>query len=119
MTEKSQMGFGKYKDMKVGEVLKLITGINYLRWVYFCCSMVSFNGEILDKLNIAPEWEIKKPGKDEKKYSEYVTHFYNQKVSLTAKRKRTKTQRQKNNNSFHRDMKYFSRGNMQSRNQGH
>lgn len=63
MTEKSIIGFGQYKDMKIGDIIKL--GKNdYLRWIYYNYEGLSFTDEILYKINIRGRWKISKPGKD-------------------------------------------------------
>ena len=62
LTQKSFMKFGKYHDLKVGEVLKA-DHQRYLRWVYFNSSMISFVDEILDIIGIDKKYRINKPGK--------------------------------------------------------
>lgn len=60
MTEKSVIGFGKYADMRVGDILKVDP--SYIAWAYYTCSMVSFKTEILESLGCEP---IQKPGTSE------------------------------------------------------
>ena len=61
MTEKSTLGFGKYADLKVGDVIKVDP--SYIVFAYYKLSNVSFSKQILEQLNIKP---IDKPGTSEK-----------------------------------------------------
>ena len=65
LTFKSTLNFGKYGDYTVQQVIDQnpIDGINYLVWVYYNSSNISFNTEVLTKLGISDELKIKKPGK--------------------------------------------------------
>ena len=58
-TEKSLLGFGKYEDLPVGDILKVDE--EYIVWVYANCEKVSFKKEILDALGVR---QIQKPGID-------------------------------------------------------
>ena len=60
-TEKSRLGFGKYDDLTVGDILKVDEV--YIAYVYYNIPKVSFKQDILDRLAITP---IAKPGKDQK-----------------------------------------------------
>lgn len=59
MSEKSYLGFGKYGDLPVGDILKIDP--EYIVWVYACKEKCSFSKEILEKLGVR---EVKKPGID-------------------------------------------------------
>ena len=65
LTRKSTLNFGKYADYTVDQVLTKnpIDGINYLVWVYYNSSNISFVDEILLQLGITEENRIEKPGK--------------------------------------------------------
>ena len=65
LTFKSTLKFGKYGDHTVQQVIDQnpIDGIQYLVWVYYNSSNISFNSEVLEKLGISKDCEIKKPGK--------------------------------------------------------
>lgn len=67
MTEKSVIGFGKYADMRVGDILKVDP--TYIAWAYFSCSMVSFKKEILEDVGITTA--ISKPGTSEEAFKEW------------------------------------------------
>ena len=65
MTLKSPMKFGKWYDLTVGDIInsKGYYGIDYLVWVYYSASKISFNDEVLDILGIIDESQlIEKPG---------------------------------------------------------
>ncbi len=55
------MLFGKYAECTVDQLM-VIGKYTYLRWIYYNCSMISFNGFILECLGIINEWCIDKPG---------------------------------------------------------
>ena len=57
LAPKSKMNFGKFADMTVKDAI--IADRDYLIWVYYHCSNISFNDEILNELEIIP---IQKPG---------------------------------------------------------
>lgn len=69
LTLKSCLKFGKYFDICINSIFNAygITGIKYLRWVYYNSSMINFNDEILYKLGITSDIRIDKPGKCESK----------------------------------------------------
>ena len=71
MTERSRMGFGKYADLTVGDVLRLDE--SYIAWAYYNASMVSFCDEILDALQLS---RIDKPGTDPDAYKRWVHNFF-------------------------------------------
>lgn len=63
LTLKSKLGvFDKYKEQTVETVLKLDP--DYLRWLYYTQSGITFIPEILSKLDITHDRIIPKPGKD-------------------------------------------------------
>lgn len=59
-TEKSLLGFGKYADLPVGDILKIDE--EYIVWAYAFKEKISFKKEILERLGVR---EIEKPGTDE------------------------------------------------------
>lgn len=67
MTKKSIIGFGKYKDYRVGDIINL-GELEYLRWVYYNSELVTFMDDILDEIGITEEYRIKKPGKQPEKF---------------------------------------------------
>lgn len=72
LTEKSTLGFGKFHDMRIGNLLKLKAGKIYLIWVYFNCSNITFIPEILEAIKIQEKDVIKKPGKSVQAHDQFV-----------------------------------------------
>ena len=68
----SVMNFGRHYDMTVQQIIDLmkVDGFRYLTWVYYNCSNISFNAQILETLGIYGENTIQKPGKVSK--DEYI-----------------------------------------------
>lgn len=60
MTEKSVIGFGKYADMTVRQVLCVEPG--YIVWMYACKEKISLCRALKDELGLP---DMKKPGVDE------------------------------------------------------
>lgn len=58
-TEKSVLGFGKYADLTVGDILKVDE--EYIVWAYATLPKISFHKSILERLGIR---QIEKPGTD-------------------------------------------------------
>ncbi len=73
-TEKSRLGFGKYGDLTVGDILKVDR--KYVAYIYYNIEKVSFKKDILEDLHITP---IAKPGKDKEAWwaweREYESSF--------------------------------------------
>ena len=64
LTRKSTLKFGKFHDLTVQNVLdsQNMKGRSLLRFYYFNSSKISFIDDLLDELNIPPEFRIPKPG---------------------------------------------------------
>lgn len=73
MTERSRMGFGKYADLTVGDVLRLDE--TYIPFAYYTCGMVSFCDDILDALQLT---RIPKPGTDPEAWRRWKQDFFAQ-----------------------------------------
>ena len=124
LTEKSQMKFGKYSDMKVGSVMIMPLGTTYLRWVYYNCSLVSFCDDVLDFIGVYQDIRIGKPGNNPEIFKKvFISRLnINDKKGtegIVAKRGRKKRAKSNMMNVKHRDRIKFSKSSMQSRNQGH
>ena len=63
MTFKSIMGFGKYADLSVKQILD-IGDDHYLRWVYYNASHINFFDDVLQAMRIPDNGIIEKPGKN-------------------------------------------------------
>ena len=61
LTEKSTLGFGKFADMSVGQVIAL-NKTTYLRWCYYNLSGISFSDDVLKKIYLPDSFKIEKPG---------------------------------------------------------
>lgn len=66
-TEKSKLGFGKYEDYFVGDILKI--NPQYISWVYYNYEKVSFHARILELLGLEV---IPKPGTAPEKHKDYL-----------------------------------------------
>ncbi len=125
LTEKSYLKFGQFQKYRVGEVL-IMGQKKYLRWVYFNCSMINFNDELLDKLNITEDFRIPKPGTEPEKYKQLTdliygalspnNSLYTQERNAIKSREHFAKEGLKNLN---RDKVYFSKSSLQAINQGH
>lgn len=63
LTRKSVMNFGKYFDLTVQQCIDTKKK-QYLIWVYFNMSNISFVDELLDELKIPMEYRFDKPNKN-------------------------------------------------------
>lgn len=121
LTEKSTLKFGKYADLTVLYLLEHQKK-NYLRWVYFNSSNITFTDEILDKLNITQEFRFDKPNKNEdlfKKFSDFIDSFRTEKSREISDKKVLKKNKAilVRNQKF--DKTFFSKSSLQKRNHGH
>lgn len=123
LTEKSTMGFGKFNDLRVGDLLKLGKWA-YLRWVYFNCSMISFIPSVLIEIQLNKDWEILKPGIDKELGIEYEERYGSQRKrygleKYVINKITKKIIKGSANRAWYRQKDYYSKGSMQRRNQGH
>lgn len=58
------MGFGKYEDLSVQNLLIMNKG-KYLRWVYYNASHITFFDDILIEIGIHKDIMFDKPGRNE------------------------------------------------------
>ena len=95
MTFKSKMGFGRYSNDTVQEVLHRTRwgGRSYLVWCYFNLEKISFTDEVLDFLGVAEEDRIEKPGKDPE-FWEGVRDVYDNGFSTTGITNKRRTNQQ-------------------------
>jgi len=61
LTPKSKLGFGKFSDLTIGELLILRKTV-YLRWVYYNCSMIDYDDVIFSSIHMNEKHKIEKPG---------------------------------------------------------
>lgn len=120
MTEKSIIGFGKFTDLTVQNLIDM-RRTPELRWIYYNCSMLSFKDNILDFLGITDEFKIDKPGKDKEKFLQIQEEKDKKTCGFDKlKRKMHNTAIEKANyvGYMKRDRIYFSKSSMQAKNQG-
>ena len=121
LTEKSIIGFGKYTDLRVKDLISM-RRTRDIRWIYYNCSMISFMPDILRWARIEECDEIEKPGKSHEKYIELNELLSNRIGGLTKhinnKVAKCKLRHERGRNRYSNN-KYFSKGSMQSRNHGH
>jgi len=70
LTRKSILGFGKYKDSTVQNIIDYDK--KYLEWVYFLNSHIDLFDDILDELGITESFRINKPSTSEDKWNEFL-----------------------------------------------
>lgn len=127
LTEKSMLGFGKYRDMRIGEILKMPSGLNYLRWVYYHSSMINFCDSVLYELYIHGNLLIEKPGKDPDLYENIFSKRITTKLRghkgcgghIIAKATLKKVRKGNYMGFKNKDKTKYSKGNMAWKNQGH
>lgn len=118
-TEKSVLGFGKYADLKVGDILKIDE--EYIVWAYASLEKISFHRDILDRLGLPT---IPKPGTETKvlfdwrrrrsaKYSE-EERMHGAFIKKIGKKREAKAKLIRAERSTYR-----SRGELQAINHGH
>lgn len=119
LTEKSKLGFGKYADFFVGDILKIDEP--YIVWLYCSHPQISLHKDILDSLGLP---QIQKPGVDDEVRKEW-----------NRKRASQYTREEKENYHYHlyrknkrkaiskmiqvRKETNYSKGQLQAINQGH
>ena len=134
MTLKSPMKFGKWYDLTVGDIInsKGYYGIDYLVWVYYSASKISFNDEVLNILGIIDESQlIEKPGnlENSKELQKIATDFVKKREheqlgdeKYILKVRKGKHMFKKDNEGFERKQKngskkFFSKSSLKNRNQ--
>tara|TARA_R100001463_G_scaffold106123_2_gene160703 strand:- start:9 stop:356 length:348 start_codon:yes stop_codon:yes gene_type:complete len=71
LTRKSKLGFGKHKNMTVQQFLDENKPIKLIS-PYYKLTTINFTEDILDELNISPEWRVNKPGSNEDLYYKFL-----------------------------------------------
>ena len=67
LTRKSKLGFGKHKNITVQQFLDENKPLKLIS-PYYKLTTINFTEDILDELNISPEWRVDKPGSNEDLY---------------------------------------------------
>jgi hypothetical protein len=124
LTKKSLMGFGKYAECTVQQVINL-QKVTYLVYVYFHLSGITFEDKLLDELNIYIEDRIIKPGTNPEKYEEIL---HKKKSSclrshtLDYYKKKSRNHKLRKNDLIRKEISShlsLRKGILQSKNQGH
>jgi hypothetical protein len=120
LTEKSILGFGKYADCAVKHLLD-INETQYLRWVYFNSSRITFIDEILDKIRIPIEFRINKPGTNSEMHEKCNEYNLNKLNGFTKFKKQQHSKRKRKARLISKlrvDSMKYTKGIMQAINQG-
>ena len=121
LAEKSKFEGGKHDNLTVREVLNL-EHPNYIRWCYFNQSKISFKDDLLDEVKISKDYRIKKPGTDPELGKELEEEIRGKMYGLTKhinEGKKKKERKRELVKYYKKDSIKYSKGAMQSRNQGH
>lgn len=119
LTENSQWKFGKYADLKIGDILKMDE--SYLVWMYYNIANISFCPELLTKLRIHP---INKPGADLRAYSKHnkeISAEFTEEQRMHGRAKRARIQKTNKKRAYHNFLNATreTKGKRQFYNQGH
>lgn len=124
LTPKSVLDFGKYKGVSIQQLIDL-KKYNYLRWIYYSCSKITFTDDILKTISIIyREYDnrIEKPGTDLEMHEKItaimfnkMAHVINPKHAVNRVKKGTKL---KYYRLINKENIYFSKTSMQRRNHG-
>lgn len=118
LTKKSYLKFGRYYDMRVGDLLTRQQH-RILRFYYFNCDKINFIDEILNEINIPEDFRIEKPGKNPELNFE-LNEIHNSNMSYKAKRHFEKVKKY-SNLAEHRKIKHKearSKSGLRDANQG-
>jgi hypothetical protein len=124
LTRKSIIGFGKYKDLTVQNVLDTMN-VSEIIGLYFRLDKINFQEEILEEVGIKKELRIQKPGKAKKEEADILvkkalSNFYENKEVLSEwlKNNSRKTKTKKMTKSFNKrlDNKLYNKESLRSKN---
>lgn len=82
-TEKSVLGFGKYADLPVGDIMKVDE--EYIPWIYYNKAGVSFHARILEGYGLEP---IEKPGIAPDKFKAWVRQRHREQAEQFSEEER-------------------------------
>jgi len=121
MTEKSVIGFGKYTDLRVQDLLNQ-RKTRDLRWIYYNCSLLTFMPNILEEIGVTEEHRIEKPGKNHDLGIELNEAKKKRILGFQKLKNQSHTRRViKANNASRRFVDHikYSKGSLVARNHGH
>ena len=108
LTMKSKLGFGKYKDYTVQQMIDLRRNTELIS-AYYKLTSINYNQDILDELKIVGGYVIAKPSSDKEMYYKF----------LNENGYKKKLRNLDGPNVMKRESKIFSRSQLQRINQGH
>ena len=123
-TEKSVLGFGRYRDLLVGQIIQLDP--SYIAYVYYNVNKVSFHKDILEALKLTP---IEKPGTSKDAFTawkkennldqlpftpEQAQHYRFIKANAEKRRAKARLRREEE-----MEERYCKKGRLQAKNHGH
>lgn len=112
LTEKSTLGFGRFRETTVDNLIKFKS--NYLRWLYYDCSNITFTQTILNQIGITKL--IDKPGKNPELHDANKFSIYDKQREIVEKKKNGVRHTP---NTFWKKQRVLSRGFRTWKNQGH
>lgn len=120
LTRKSKIGWGKYANNTVGELIES-KQFNELLWLYYHIQWLTYTDELLDELKIFKEFRIEKPGVNHEMHQKRIVNFLNfvtegKGALIMYNRKRKKA---KFNLKMMEDKEVLSKQKLQAYNHGH
>ena len=76
LTRKSKIGWGKFANNTVGELIES-RQFNQLLWLYYHIQWLTYTDELLDELKIFKEFRIPKPGINPDMHQKRIVNFLN------------------------------------------
>lgn len=76
LTKKSKIGWGKYANNTVGELIES-KQFNELLWLYYHIQWLTYTDDLLDELKIFKEFRIEKPGVNHEMHQKRIVNFLN------------------------------------------
>lgn len=121
MTLKSKLGFGRYNDMRVSDIINIKNhaGTQYLIWVYYTMKNMDFEEETLMRLRITPKFRIEKPGFSKKMMLVMKDEMFTEKEKEMMLKEKNFAMAQSYAEFREKDRLNFSNKKLQARNHGH
>jgi ABC-type xylose transport system substrate-binding protein len=118
LTLKSKLGFGKYENITIDDIIKLQKD-DYLRWVYYNYEFIDFMPEILDSIKISNEFRLVKPSKNPEMLVEINSTINKTRKFVYLDNDDAKEKRRKIKNTFKSKNKFLSKEFLLRKNHGH
>ena len=120
LTKKSKIGWGKFANNTVGEMIEA-RHFNELLWLYYNIQWLTYADELLDELKIFKEFRIPKPGINPDMHQKRIVNFLNfatdgKGALIMYNRKRKKA---RFNLKMMEDKEVLSKQKLQAYNHGH